>query len=128
MILAVDPGLTTGWAAAMSMEDEPSSGQWEYDDVWPRLFIMDPKVVVMESFLFRQRTNVNFAPVEIIGVIKLYARIERKTLIEQTPNQVKHFFTDDRLKDRGLYKVAQPHANDALRHLLYYREFGKGKP
>jgi hypothetical protein len=80
-------------------------------------------MIVYESFLYQRRDKVDLRPVEAIGVIKLYHEIYRTPIISQTPSQGKAFWTDDRLKKLDLWEAGQPHAMDALRHLLYYQAF-----
>lgn len=127
MIVALDPGRTTGWAT-YDLGEHMHAGQWvEPLSVYSELSDMRPTLIVCESFLFRQKIKIDFTPVEVIGVVKLFCYQSGIELVMQTPSQAKHFFTDDRLKERGLYQAGQPHANDATRHMLYYLEFGKGK-
>jgi len=49
-------------------------------------------------------------------------------LVRQSPASGKGVVTDARLRNWGLWQVGQPHANDALRHLIVFlrKEIGNG--
>jgi hypothetical protein len=83
--------------------------------------------IVYESFLYQRRDKVDLRPVEAIGVIKLYAALNSITLVAQTPATGKRFWTDDKIKKLNLWEEGQPHAMDAMRHLLYHRTFTLGE-
>lgn len=129
MILALDPGGTTGHASYFPEEDPAFVvGQVQPDQLWEFLQLslqFKMKLIICESFNYRPKAWADLTPVECIGVIKEFARHTEIPTIFQTPEQGKHFFTDDRLKERKLYRKKMPHANDALRHLLYFLEFDK---
>lgn len=131
-IVALDPGETTGWASFSPSHERDGykSGEWHYDQVWegitaPQVFNKPITRLVYESFKLREANPhaVNLTPVEVIGVIKLAARIHKIKLVPQTPSEGKGFWSDDRLKEFQLYKAGKPHANDAMRHLLHYLHF-----
>lgn len=124
MILALDPGATTGWARGIDYAAD-GWGQVPDDNIWTLLENFYPSLIVIEDFVYRGRLNIDFTPVEVIGVVKEWARQHRTELVWQTPSQVKHFFTNDRLKEREVYQPGMPHAMDAMRHLCYYLEFGR---
>lgn len=125
-LLALDPGKTTGWCCDPPVELlETNHGQVEPDKVWLLLCLYKPTHIVMETFVFRQaKSRINLVAVEVIGIVKEWARQYHAEVFEQTPSQAKHYFTDDRLKNRGLYFPGEQHARDAARHLCYIREFG----
>jgi hypothetical protein len=93
--------------------------------------------VVCESFEFRKgdehRAGVSLISREYIGVARLFAQ-ERlgqvgQTLVMQTAGAAKGFIPDKprggleanaKLKVLGLYVPGKQHANDAMRHLIYY--------
>lgn len=129
MILAFDPGKTTGWAALDEKVELTSgirTGQIPAEMAWDMMHETMPRLIVCETFTHRMVGNVDYTPAEVIGVVKLYSRLELTPVLWQSPAQAKHFFTNDRLKERGFYVPAQPHGMDALRHLLYAIEFGEG--
>ena len=125
-VVALDPGGTTGLAfnhndqILISQIDTPNHNQ-DLRDILNRL---DPAVVVCEDFLFRQsKTKVDLVSRDYIGVARLWCDDNGRELVLQTPAAGKAFWTDDKLKALGYYTPAMPHANDAVRHLLYYFTF-----
>jgi hypothetical protein len=82
--------------------------------------------IICESFQYRPHLpKANLTPVEVIGVVKEWCRQNSVKYFPQTPAMGKGFYTDDRLKERQLYKVGKPHANDAMRHLMFFMNFNK---
>lgn len=127
MILALDPGKTTGYAYQNAVGSF-GFGELQQDSIWDTLTTLEPDLLIVESFQFRQaRSKVNLTPNEVIGVIKEWARQKNVEIIWQTPSQAKHFFDDARLRERNLWATGMPHARDSVRHLLYYLEFGEKK-
>lgn len=132
-IVALDPGGTTG--VAISYQDSGRHqmvDQFQIDtttpaglrDLYDTLRRRVAAEIVMERFQFRYgggRSKVVLTPVEVIGVVKLYAvQNDIKELYEQTPSQAKNLITDDKIRKVGLWVPGQPHAMDATRHLLYH--------
>jgi hypothetical protein len=141
LLLALDPGFTTGWAMFRkpNNRDGYTSGQvkggiviydWLMGFIAAEAFDMPmPDLIIYETFKYRQLPKADLTPVEAIGVIKLFAKQYNIPLHDQNPAQAvgeKAFWSDDRLKHLGLYQVGKVHANDAMRHLLYYLGFGPG--
>lgn len=132
-LLAFDPGRTVGWATFQKPR-EYRSGQFPEDRtrVWLDAYHLLPgmtpiDLLIVERFTYRSNLpKADLTPVEVIGVIKEWSRQNHVDIVWQTPAQGKFYFTDDRLKEMELYRVGQPHANDATRHLLYYLGFGGG--
>lgn len=125
MIVSLDPGKTTGYAYQNTV-GAFGFGELQQDSIWDTLTTLEPDLLIVESFQFRQaRSKVNLVPNEIIGVVKEWARQNNVDIIWQTPSQAKHFFDDARLREGNLWAVGLPHARDATRHLLYYLQFGK---
>jgi hypothetical protein len=124
LIVALDPGKITGWA--LWEHGEYSVGQLEQHEVWDWLdkgFRFTDVLVVYEEFRVREDTNrADLTGVEVIGVIKEWERQRGIKLKDQHSSQAKHYFTDKRLKDAGLWVKGKPHAMDALRHLCYFRK------
>lgn len=137
-ILSLDPGLTVGWASFRkpNSRDGYASGQWTYDAVGfvhqlDLIHAMNPlDLVVYERFDYRSGlAKANLTPVENIGVLKYWLDLNQVQSEEQWPHMAvgpKAFYNDDRLKLLGVYNVGHKHANDAMRHLLYYLSFGSG--
>ena len=129
MIMSFDPGRTTGVALikksfenAIEVYQAPPDHALLYQD----LENINPTEIVYERFQYQRRPNVDLYPVEVIGVIKLWASTHETKITEQTPAQAKNLVTDDKLKKLSLWEPAKPHAMDALRHLLYYLVVSKG--
>jgi hypothetical protein len=131
-VIAYDPGITVGYAEGhiddglmtiVSGESKASHGT-----LWASLGLMKPDVIVCESFEFRRnaRDNLELFSCELIGVIRLYAEINDCLLEMQTAAQGKGFFSDNKLRAAKLYRMGKPHANDAIRHLLHWYQFGAG--
>lgn len=123
-ILAIDPGITTGYALYNGPQYDFVSWQGKDDeyDVFNYLRNFDPDVIVCESFLFRQaKTKVELFPVQLIGVVNLYGRISNSKIVLQTPAQAKGFVQDRHLKKLNYWNNKfTNHPNDAARHLVYY--------
>lgn len=136
-ILAVDPGVMTGYTYARITEDKqlevyPFQMTDEVDDFWRRLFGFAPNIIVMEDFEFRggrKQTGLNLFPVQMIGVARLYSLVEptgRCQLTLQSAGVGKQYYTDVLLKKHALYKRGIPHGMDSLRHLLQWATFRAG--
>ncbi len=130
-ILAIDPGVTTGFAyrardghiytwqyALTDREDLP------YTYFMSQLEQLAVDLVVCERFDFRQnKTGVDYTPVELIGLIKSWHETEVGMPIVWQGQDVKSkrsFWTDEKLKTWGVYKPNMPHAMDAIKHLMHY--------
>jgi hypothetical protein len=135
--LALDPGATVGWAKYEDGEGY-ASGEISCLDLWPfletyrltRFKTVVPlgMIVVYEKF-DRRSTAVDLIAVECIGILKEWARQHRGvTLEEQSASMAKFFWSDEKLKALGLYRIGKPHACDAVRHILYYAYFNKRGP
>lgn len=138
-VLTIDPGETSGYAHGIISKGEMviATGQnkWTGLELLDHVKWFDPDIILYETFDFRrspkaQRDRVNLYAKELIGVIKLHAEIEDKVDLQtQTPAQVMGkiaYFNHGRLKSIGIYKPGMKHANEAVRHLLYWFEFGQG--
>lgn len=128
-VLALDPGVTTGWAkfTTPNNRDGYTSGQIEDGalGLWGALkgaqaFTRLPDVIVCESFQYRPKLDkAVLVPVEVIGAVKVYCFENNIKLVFQTPAQ-RMWWDDDKLKRAEVYRPGKPHANDAMRHLLTY--------
>jgi len=137
-VVSLDPGGTTGHATGLIDDGLMTivSGQdrFTHRDLWLQLNVSKPQVLVCESFDYRRsgrgRTpaKVDLYPRELIGICNLYVQmIDRCELVMQKPSEGKSgYFNDRKLREDDLYKIARPHANDAVRHLLQWFTFGKG--
>lgn len=139
VVIAFDPGITTGIATGVirngHMEVGSAQHKEDVDWLWHYLNLSCPDHIVYERFDYRRhkhRDGLELFSRELIGVIRLFAAIHNEVvphveLYAQTPAEgVAGYYTDDTLKKEGLYKSGNPHANDAVRHLLQWYTFKAG--
>lgn len=134
-VLAIDPGVTTGFAQGRISEGHLYYYAFQIvddvDDLWRRLIAFGPRHIIIEDFEFRQgkqRTGINLFPVQLIGITRLYAMIGdvQCAVHIQKASFGKAYYSDTILKSSSLYKRGIPHAMDASRHLLQWFTFGSG--
>lgn len=125
-ILGVDPGGTTGFCV---IEYGPDSKP-VLKEAWQeagglggvlaiRDKIIKHEIVVCESFTLRPGVKMpDLSPVYIIGALEALMPYQ-DSLVYQQPS-AKVLCPDDKLKKIGMYQVAKPHANDAIRHAIIY--------
>ena len=131
VVLAYDPGETTGYAVWGYPEGEMSFGQAPWFDAatWSMTYVEAlveayEVQLVSESFVITQRTlrtsRENWS-LEFIGILRWLAlRYTGNELVLQSPGNAKSFGSDARLNALGWRQKGRPHANDAARHLLLY--------
>lgn len=122
---AIDPGGRTGIAvwdgtsystrtvAPEALWDALSEIEDEYQPDW-----------VYESFRVRPGlAYFELAPVEVIGVVKEWARQNGVELADPQSSDKMNYYTDDKLRKAGLWKPGKAHKDEmqALKHLLYFR-------
>jgi len=136
LIVSLDPGGTTGIAYAVGLTGEG----WDYkvQQLGPEAhhlvlhrrlerlyweFEHDDMTVVYESFEYRnkERPGLVLDSVEYIGVTKTFSKANNVPTVKQTASMAKGFVKDKNIKRLGLWSPGQPHAMDALRHLLFYQ-------
>jgi hypothetical protein len=135
-IIALDPGVTTGYATGVIDNGKLGavSGQarWNEYELFLQLEFAKPQIVVYERFDFRRgQSRMELFPRNLIGVICLYvqkraAENDPVEVAPQMPVEGKNYYTDKVLKNHKMFKVGNPHANDAMRHLLHWFTFGSG--
>lgn len=123
LIIAFDPGVTTG--AAVWNGSEYYVHQIDSRDltaVWNTLESLGD-VVGYEDFKYRPRmTGVELYSKEVIGVIRLFCSIKGLSEpFKYLPSRAQAFWTDEKIKELGLWKPGQIHAMDALRVLLTHQ-------
>jgi len=143
--LAIDPGLTTGWATYRTWTDEFNvrhreflSGEvrgrqefYDWMEVWgmemhpAAAYTASPDHIIIERWDVRKDTFGKSAQEDaryIIGAVEWWAtRLSpRVTYHEQRPGEAKSFSTNDKLRKLGWYKGGEGHGDDAARHLLVY--------
>lgn len=129
-ILALDPGVTTGWAVGTidkTLEITAGQDKFSHIEFWNKIND-DYDWIVCESFEYRNRSRAGLVlySCELIGVLKLYADQSPVALHMQTAATGKGYYTDEKLKSLGVHKKAVPHGMDAVRHLLHWYTFGPG--
>lgn len=128
-MIAIDPGKTTGICLHRNRAISAFIFKDGHKALYEFIASFKPEVVIYERFDYRpHQPNVDLIPVELIGVIKLYCQ---KHLCQEVPQKQlkghRGFWTDDKLKALGLYKVGQQgHSNDALRQMLFFITFDLG--
>lgn len=128
IVLAFDPGGSTGWCVIDSEYTLIASGEIpDWHGVKDLFNTHQPDVVVYETFQLyawkAQSLSWNtFVPCEAIGVIKFIAEELQIPCVGQGPAERK-WFTDDRLKTFNMVPPSK-HAKDAIRHALYFLVFG----
>lgn len=137
-ILSLDPGVTTGIAYGEWNDETETFGikvgqaKFSHDDLYQFIHHRHDSrgfTIVCERFDYRNSyTGANLTPVEMIGVIKLYCEQNDVKLYEQAPSiQGDHaFWSNDKLKEYGIYPIGFEHGRSALKHLLYWWQFGAG--
>lgn len=124
MILAIDPGGTTGVAILSpngTFNTHEISGGFDGMSDWLSTFGPSWCVdgVVIENFRPRPGAkSTQMDAVWIVGVVKHLCRRSGMLLIVQEPGQAKSFADNSKLKSVGWYTVGEDHGRDAARHLL----------
>jgi hypothetical protein len=128
MILAVDPGHTTGLAIYVKRQHDTFEVHGRvnaYMYLERMISTMDPgtDTVVCESYRITVQTarlSQQFDALYLIGVIEFLCLTHNIPLVMQAPSS-KSFASDNKLEHLGWYHPsAGGHRNDASRHLLYY--------
>lgn len=135
MILAIDPGLTTGWATFDGLSEETNdfrSGmvkgryefyEWFYKQLSRFYSGMNHLTVVMERFTITAATakkSPQMDPLYIIGHVEAICHRDDIPFEFQLPSQAMSFATNDKLRAVNWYKPGPGHDNDAARHLLLW--------
>jgi hypothetical protein len=126
--IAIDPGGTTGLAMA-PFETEPwkvlvqeMTGE-HHMDLIHLLYDNRPEFLICETFHNVGNEAARLHSSEIIGCVKAYSQATHTPVVWQSPATGKQFWTDEKLKQCGLYVVGLQHARDAVRHYAYWRLF-----
>src|SRR5215831_12019244 len=140
--IAFDPGGTTGWAQLdvdvdhynpeVQFHSRVVSGQIGRNNtehhklLWKLLTQKRPNVIICERFDNRGNEFAKLTSREYIGVIKLYRDLYPVTVIWLGADQAKEWCTNEKLTELGVLCIPitrWKHANDAIRHLVYYIVF-----
>lgn len=127
-VIAVDPGLTTGWAV-LYPDGEFRSGETKgsfaflktvYGLLRDRAFdwhiVCERYTITPETIKKSRQTDA----LEIIGTLKFLTTYYDAGWSMQNPSEAKNFATDAKLRRVRWYRQGLGHANDASRHLLCY--------
>ncbi len=139
-VLALDPGVTTGYAV-LSNDELADYGQHKNDDVALAARFIDelmvkwePRVVVVEDYRVyswkqKQHAWSDLHTARLIGAIELVVQLRPMNiaLVKYPASSAKGFCTDERLMEWGYYQKGLRHARDAIRHACYYALFGDTK-
>ena len=127
-VLAVDPGLRSGMAywscpgGFRSVIVDPEDTM-DFMEAWANDHGPGGALVV-ESYRITVETGKKSQqhwPLELIGVARYLARVNRLLFVEQTPANAKQFCPDARLRQIGFWTPGvEDHARDAARHLALY--------
>ena len=125
MILAIDPGGTTG-LAWLSLSGEFGASEIPGDAAgffswWGVEGPVGVSHVVVESFIPRPGArSMQLGAIHIIGFLMGWCQAHGVPLTVQSPGKAKSFSTDGKLKSLGLWSRGLGHAVDATRHLVVW--------
>ena len=128
MIIAIDPGKTTGWARLNDAGGFASGQQSLYATLYFIHETMKQGVgskleIVCEDFIFTKETlkkSRQMYSSEGIGALRFLTELYDVPFYIQTPAAAKQFSTNKKLEQIGWYRPGQGDANDAARHLLLH--------
>ena len=138
--LALDPGKTTGYAVGyvndgtldieVGEEQFSLNGLYEFIDAFIGMTVGVPTHIIYEDFSYRNasRSGLDLTPVKMIGVIEMFKeKFEPFVSFHlQTAASGKAFWSDDKLKNKGIHAKGRKHGRDATRHLMQWLAFGAG--
>lgn len=135
MLLALDPGKTTGASLWQYSDTEPLECTWHgqiengiHGFIQYMLDHAEPDVVVAEQFVLDGRTpNPDVTPLQIEGAILTYYD-SAVTLIAFQRNNFKKHASNELLKQHDLYWKGEPHAMDSARHALAFMKVNRHMP
>lgn len=132
-LLAIDPGETIGWALFIEGELdscghlEPTP-EYRYSTIRDLIDTERPTKVVCEDYRvyghkLEAHTWSDLVTPKLIGAIAMYCDYRMIPIHYQMASTAKGFFSTQKLKDLGMWREAQKHAMDAVRHGGYYLLF-----
>lgn len=147
LVLCLDPGETTGWSLfgggeliewgqeatgtePALMADFVNSIEAAYHSVldWPDGL----ERIVYEEYRVRgnkaqEHIGSEVVTIQHIGAIKVVANELGLKLVKQSAGMAKGFASDRKLRAWGLYQTGLRHANDSIRHGVYWHLFSYRK-
>lgn len=135
-ILCLDPGETVGWSLFENCYLR-NFGQLEVKKVAEGsidkkvecmrdfIHLQDPTICVAENYIVYAHKAKEHAwnelfTAKLIGNIEAICNQFGTPLYYQMAQEAKFFGTDEKLKKWGLYQTKMKHANDSIRHGLYF--------
>lgn len=137
MILALDPGESTGWCAYDTV------GNWyagtlpkDYTKVWKLLSDLSPDIIIFETFQLyathaRSLIGDKFYTCEVIGIVKLWQALHPFIKLLEQGASIKKY-SGVTTKDSTWKTIKERNANitnhsfDAYMHLCYYQRKERG--
>lgn len=131
VLLALDPGHTTGWAVFheyklyCSGEVDTSEIDTAVQELKPLFDTFVPHTIVLEDYRvyrWRQKQHVGseLMTTRVIGCIETLSSLDSIPVYKQPAQVAKSFCKDTKLKAWGIYKPGERHARDAIRHGAYF--------
>ena len=136
MLLALDPGKTTGASLWVYDEETPLEpyARWQVEGgLYGFLDFFDQikkfaDQIVSESFVLDGRTpNPDVTPLQMDGALMAFWPVYNTPVAFQRNNFKKHV-SNELLKAHGLYWKGEPHAMDSARHALAYMKTQRHMP
>lgn len=145
-VLCLDPGETTGWTVfdhgdLLWVGQEPTGQepalmsefiQTTARDLRSRIRGGPLEHIVFEEYRIRgnkakEHVGSEVVTIQHIGAIKVAAGVLGVRLHKQSAGMAKGFTSDQKLRNWGLYQTGNRHANDAIRHAVYWHLFNAGR-
>jgi hypothetical protein len=126
VILALDPGKTTGFAIYKDDKIKPYQiDLFQYprphEILFHHLDEIKPDILTYEQFRFRQgMLGTVYTGIEMIGVINLWVQINKVEVDSISSSEGKAFWDDKKLKALGYYQRGLTHGMDATRVLCVW--------
>lgn len=132
VLLALDPGETTGWAVFSEghlVEEGQADTKTEMcGGIYHLLEAVQPTQIICEDYrVYAHKTdshawNALHTP-QLIGATKMWCFINEVNIAFQMAATAKPFCTPQKLKEWGFWKEGMRHADDAIKHGAYFLLF-----
>lgn len=147
LVLCLDPGETTGWAVfsqghLILCDQEPTGSEpalmadfiehVQSDVINSATFNTGLDQIVYEEYRIRgnkaqQHIGSEVVTIQHIGAIRATADRLGIPVAKQAAGLAKGFASDEKLRQWGLFQRGKRHANDAIRHGVYWHLFAGGR-
>ena len=134
VLLAIDPGETTGYAVFTEgkyvADGEITIKLDNLKQIWNLINKINPDAVVCEDYIIygskaKMHAWNRLVTPQIIGVIRYTCQELNIPLYMQMASTAKGFCNDKKLKEWELWVKGHEHSRDAIRHATYWLLFGK---